>query len=211
MINFKETLIRFLDQLKSNPFVELQKDYIGVPVYQDIYDQVLAFHKVELSKNLSDFYHIMSSCKIEWLCDLEKHTEIKKYVSEDAVINGNIYVRPVEDMLRFDKKLEADWWTRNLDETEKQDLRDFRYFDFNDDYIRVGFIIQDAKINEDEMYFIVQESTGFSPSGINFEQYLEKIILYKGFEGWQYNMYFPMTENNKRMQFYVDQIFNWNK
>jgi len=207
MKDFRNNLVSLLDNLNSKPFIEVHNDYIGVPVFKMTYDMATKHHEVTLSKKLFDFYHVMNSCKIEWSCDLNLRSNIKRYTSDDTIINGQIYIRPIEQMLVFDKKLEASWWMDNLHDEEKKDLRNFRYFDFNDDYIRVGFIIDEKKIIDDKMYFIVQESSGFSPTGLSFEQYLDKIIEYKGFQGWQYNYFFQNTENYKRMMFYLDQLF----
>ena len=207
MKDFRKIITDLLEELNINSFIEIQKDYVGVPVDDLLYNMITKHHKVTLSKKLSDFYHSMNSCRIEWSCDLNKHQTIKKYSEDDTIINGEIYIKPVEEMLDFEKKLEADWWIKNLSKEERNDLYNFRSFDFNDDYIRVGFIMEDNVIYDDKMVFIIQESSGFSQTGLIFDQYLKKIVEYKGFQGWQYNYFFQNTDNYKRMMFYLDQLF----
>jgi hypothetical protein len=207
MKNSRKIITDILEELNVNSFIEMQKDYVGVPVDELLYSMITKHHKVNLSKKLSDFYHSMSGCRIEWSCDLNKYQNIKKYNADDTIITGEIYIKPVEEMLDFEKKLEADWWIKNLSEEERNDLHNFRSFDFNDDYTRVGFIIEDNALHDNKMVFITQESSGFSPTGLSFDQYLEKIFQYKGFQGWQYNYFFQNTNNYKRMMFYLDQLF----
>ncbi len=207
MKNSRKIITDILEELNANSFIEMQKDYVGVPVDELLYSMITKHHKVILSKKLSDFYHSMSGCRIEWSCDLNKYQNIKKYNEDDTIITGEIYIKPVEEMLDFEKKLEADWWIKNLSEEERNDLHNFRSFDFNDDYTRVGFIIEDNALHDNKMVFITQESSGFSPTGLSFDQYLEKIFEYKGFQGWQYNYFFQNTNNYKRMMFYLDQLF----
>jgi hypothetical protein len=206
-MNFRNALVELLETLNSNNSIEVQKDHIGVPVYKEIYETVTKHHQVTLSKKLFDFYHSMSSCRIEWSCDLNNNNNIKKYSPDDTTINGEIHIRSIGEMLDFDKKLEADWWISNLSDEERSDLYNFRYFDFNDDYIRVGFIINEKRILEEKLYFITQNSTGFIAADLSFDQYLEKIIEYKGFQGWQYNYFFQDSETYKRMMFYLERLF----
>src|SRR5688572_13406385 len=153
MKNFRNSLIKLVEDLNKNPHMEVQKDYIGEPVFEETYDMVTKHHQVSLSSKLHDFYYKMSSCKINWSCDLEVSKSIRRYSEDDIFINGEIHIRPIEQLLVFDKKMEATWWKENLSEEEIKELYNFRYFDFNDDYIRVGFIIEEKKISDDKMYF----------------------------------------------------------
>lgn len=207
MDNFRSNLIQLTNQISRNPFIELQRDYIGGPTNDQVYKTLTEHYRLAISDKLFDLYHLMSSCEIEWTCDLNKHADIRKFNADDTIINGVIHVRPVGKLLPFDNKLEADWWTANLSAAELEDLHQFRYFDFNDDYIRVGFVIQGQTIPDHPMYFIMQRSTGFSPLDLSFEEYLDKIIEYKGFQGWPFNYLFQDTENYQRMMFYLNQLF----
>ena len=208
-MDYRQSFLELLESLKENTLIEVLRDYVGVAVPEDDYSYQLTFKhfNIRLTERLAAFYHSMSGCQIEWQCDLNKHRNIKKYHADDSVLSGQIYIRPLDQMLEFDKKLEAEWWINNLSEDEKKDLYDFRYFDFNDDYIRVGFIKEDNVINAHKLYFLVQESEGFMPVNLSFDEYIEKWLTYRGYQGWQYGYFFNNTENHKRMMHYLDQLF----
>jgi hypothetical protein len=198
-----------LDSLKKNNFIEVLKDYIGESVPRDDYSYQLALERFKIKpfEKLMKFYYSISSCNIQWQCDLNTHHEIKKFHPDDTIISGQVVIRQIDDMLEFDKKLEAGWWLYNLEQEEKKDLYNFRYFDFNDDNIRVGFITENNLMKEDQFYFITQKAEGFSPVNMSFDDYIKKWDLYKGYQGWQQNEFFKTTTNYKRMIHYLDQLF----
>jgi hypothetical protein len=147
----------------------------------------------------------MSDCLIEWSCDLKKQG-LKLYDPGDELISGKIHIRPIEAMLQFDPKLTASLWTSGLDDDEKEDLYRFRNFDFNEDYLRTGFLINSQNELSEQLYFLAHESSGFCPVDLSFAEYLDKMLEYKGFLGWQYNHLFPMNDNHQRMMFYLEQL-----
>jgi hypothetical protein len=208
-MEYRKMFVDFLKSLKENPMVELTDEFIGSTIPQNDFSfkLILENFKTEVPKKLLAFYHSMSSCRIEWHCDLDKNPGIKKMMPEDTVVSGRIQILSIEKMLEFDKKLEAAIWQDNLSEEEKKELQNFRYMDFNDDYIRVGFILKNNKIYMDDIYFITQNSEGFTSSGLTLEKYFEKMIADKGYQGWQYNHFFPGSENSKLMKYYLSQIF----
>jgi hypothetical protein len=205
----RHSIVGILNSLEGRDSVEVLSSYIGEAVPRDdlSYQLSLEDSKVKLSERLLNFYHSIGECRIEWQCDLKKHKRIKKFRPGDSIVAGRIHVRPLEEMLLFDKKLEAEWWTKNLSEEERAELRKFRYLDFNDDYCRVGFIMKGKAIRDDKLYLIAQESEGFYPVDLSFDEYLKKWETYKGYQGWQYNYLFQNTENYRRMEHYLAQLF----
>jgi hypothetical protein len=208
-MDYRQLFIGLLDSLEGHSWIEVFKDYIGGPIPRGDYSYklVLEHYKIELSEKLWDFYHSLGACKIEWQCDLNEHTSVEKFHPDDSMLSGVIHIRPLERLVEFDKKLEADWWMKNLSEDEKADLYNFRYLDFNDDYTRVGFILEGDLLRDDMLYFITQDSEGFYPVDSTFDEYIKKWDVYKGFQGWQYNHFFQDTEDYRRMEHYLAQLF----
>jgi hypothetical protein len=198
-----------LDLLKANPLIEINKDHIGaaIPENDFSFKLILDHYKLLVDDKILEFYHSMSSCHIEWECNLAKHPEIIKMDQLDTSVNGQINIFSIEKMLEFDKKLSTDIWNRNMSEEERSDLANFRYFDMNDDYTRVGFIIKNNYIHIAPLYFIAQQSEGFVNTGLSFQEYINLMLKYKGYQGWQYNHFFTGSANNKRMLYYLDQLF----
>ena len=207
-MDYRQLFVEILATLKGHGSIEVSHDYIGeaVPCDDFSYRLILKDSKVKLSERLLEFYYSISECSIEWQCNLKKHKRIKKFRPGDSMVSGRIQIRPLEEMLLFDKKLEADWWTKILSKKEKAELRNFRYLDYNDDHSRVGFIMEDKVIRDDKLYFIAQEE-GFYPVDLTFDEYIKKWEVYKGYQGWQYNYMFQNTENYRRMEHYLVQLF----
>ncbi len=202
-----EKINAFVKKLKENPLIDIQESKVGTLTNEFIFNAVVKDNQVSIYRLLAEMYYQMSSCKIEWQCDLQKESSISRYHPDDKIISGLIQIRPIELFLSHDERLNSDWWQKNLLPEEKKDLKDFRYFDFNDDYIRVGYIIENKKIIEDNLVYLLQESDGFGPFNASFDEYFDLILKYKGFQGWQYNHLFQNTETYKRMTFYLGELF----
>ena len=202
-----EEINALVKDLQENTLIDIQDDRVGSSTNEFILNAVCKDNQVSIYRPLLEMYHQMSSCRIEWQCDLQKNNFINRYHPDDEYISGLIQIRPIELFLSYDEKLNSDWWQKNLLSEEKEDLKDFRYFNFNDDYLRVGYIIEKKKINEDNLVYILQESDGFGPFESSFDEYFDLILKYKGFQGWQYNHLFQNTENYRRMAFYLEQLF----
>ena len=172
---------QLIDELESTPAIVIEKAKVSDgPTDSQIKDIVLGDAKFELSKAVDDLYAAFSSVKIFWACDLNQHPQILKYDQDDEQIYGEIRILPIEEMAFLDSNLESDHWAGNFDEDELQDLKNFRSIDIHDDYIRVGFLIENGKFTE-YMYFIQQSATGFSAFPLSFEEYLQAMIEAKGF------------------------------
>ena len=201
--------IDLLQELKVNPVVEITENYIGAPVPDDDFSLKLTlnYFKMELPAKLLEFYHSMSSCKIEWRCNLDDHPDIKKMHSNDIFVSGRVSILSIEKLLEFDKKMTTPLWQSNLDDNERKDLENFRYMDYNDDYTRVGFIADKKRLDIENIYFLTQNSESFIKSEFTFDMYIQNMIKNKGYSGWQYNYFFPASENNSMMIHYLGQIF----
>ncbi len=205
---FNEKLEKFINELQNNEFIKIKECEVK-QFDKVVYNAVMNKNKIKIFEELNEFYKNIDSCIISWNVDLNQHSSIKKYSEDDTQINGEICIKSIKEFLTFDKKLAAPWWVKELEKEEAKNLKKFRYFDYNDDYIRVGYILN-KNIIEDDLLFINQNSTGFCPTDLVFSQYLDKILYYKGFQGWQYNHFYQMTDNYKRMMFYLNQIFKLN-
>lgn len=206
-MEYSNKIEKLVAELEGNDLIQVIKTYVGDGTSPDLLDQAMEYHHIKIFKDLMDMYSQMSSCKIEWQCDLSIHDHIKKFSPDDDMVNGSIQIRPIEKFLAYDDRLNAASWVGNLEQEEATDLKKFRYIDLNDDYTRVGFIINDDNKIEDEFFLIHQEAEGFYPTGLTFNKYFEALVQYKGLQGFQYNMFFPDTDNNKRMNFYLEQLF----
>lgn len=206
MRDFRATLTDLLDTLNRNPLIEVESAHLGEPVPIEKFDKLIGKKKIKITKEIHELYRSISECNIEWTCNLEAKN-VEKHMPEDLTACGRIQIRPIEKMLEFDTKLRAPWWTRALEPEEKKDLSRFRYFDFNDDSIRVGYILNERNEIEDQMYMLTQESTGFCPADLSFEAYLQKMIEYKGFQGWQSNHFYPHNGHRERMEYYLARLF----
>lgn len=206
MRDFRTTLTDLLDTLNQNPLIEVESAFIGNPLPMEKIDKIVGKRKIKLTEDIYELYRSISDCNIEWTCNLgEKNVE--KHMPDDDTACGRIQIRPIDEMLVFDTKLKASWWTRALEPEERADLRRFRYFDFNDDSIRVGYILNERNEIENQMYMLTQESTGFCPADLSLEAYLQKMIEYKGFQGWQSNYFYPHNGHRERMEFYLERLF----
>ena len=56
------------------------------------------------------------------------------------------------------------------------------------------------------LYFITQ-GEGFYPVNLTFDEYITKWGAYKGYQGWQYNYMFQNTEDYRRMEHYLAELF----
>lgn len=206
-MNYKSKIDTLVIALEGNDQIQIVNIRIGDGAQPDLLNTVMEYHYVKVFKDILDMYGEMSYCKIEWQCDLSIHDHIKKFSPDDEMVSGYIEIRPIEKFLAYDDRLNANWWVEHLEEDEALDLKKFRYLDFNDDYARVGFIINEKEAIEDELFMLHQNAEGFYPAGMDFNKYFDAIIKYKGFQGFQYNMFFPDTDNSKRMSFYLEQLF----
>src|SRR5687767_13333244 len=154
-LNYKERFIQLIRELQQNRFIVVDKTRVGDPTLDIVFNSVIKMQQIKVFKEIALLYQEMDSCEIEWSCQIDNHPELSKFTKNDSIINGQIIIRPIELFLTYDQKLDSNVWQTNLTPEEKKQLVDFRYFDFNDDYTKVGFIINNGRI-EDELFFLLQ-------------------------------------------------------
>ncbi|AXG71521.1 hypothetical protein KORDIASMS9_03778 [Kordia sp. SMS9] len=202
----QEKFQKLEQELRNNTNIQIEKITIGDATDKDLLKVILDMFAFEISDEIIKFYNGTSSIKIKWLCNLNENSNIQKFNHEDEQIYGDIEIYGLARMTTFDEKLLSEYWTGNMEPEELEDVQNFRYFNKHDEYLRLGFLIEDKKMS-DEMYYIQEGTTGFAKAPFSFEEYVEAIFTYKGFLGFEYNMLYPETASNKRMQHYIKEIF----
>jgi len=208
-MDYRSTFEGLLASLRAHPAIEITKEHLGAPIPRDdfSFNLILDHFQIRMPDTLLDLYHSMSSCVIEWKCDLGRNPQIAKLQPYDELVCGRINIHPVDELLEFDKALTAASWTDNLDEEERADLRNLRSFDGCDDDIRVGFILKDKSIGSGALHFIMRHSEGFIATGLTLDEYIERMVAYKGYQAWPYGHFFPASENRRSMMHYLNQLF----
>lgn len=205
-MKFKTKIEKLIKELENNKYIEITHCLVGEQIEEELINMLLSMYKVDKIPNiLFNIYKDLEIVEINWKYELDKK-EIKLFQEGESVISGTIKIFPLENLLMFEDKLNSEIFTGNFTSDELEDLENFRVFDYNDDYITFG-LFKSKNIIEEDLYYIKQESDGFSKPDINLQQYFDKMIESKGFFGWQYNMLFPETQSNKRMNYYLSKIF----
>ena len=202
----KEKLELLVKDISNNKWIEIEKIAFGNTATDNFLKMIiLEDTNCKPFPLISELYDQISSLRIKWKCNLNENTAIKKYDLEDEEIYGEINILSLGKLLNFDKKLEQ--WTENFEEEELKDLEKFRSFDTHDEFIRMGFFLENNILSE-EMYYLENGATGFGKSPFNFKKYFDLLLENKGFMGWQHNVLFPDNDNAKRMNHYINQLFN---
>ncbi|EDP95963.1 hypothetical protein U8527_13740 [Kordia algicida OT-1] len=202
----QEKFKKLVEQLNENQYVIIEKIAIGEATDDALVGVILNVINYKIPEIIVNFYNEVSYVKIYWKCNLVENNQITKYSKEDEQVYGDINILDLAEMTAFDEKLLSEYWTRNMEAEELEDVKNFRYFNKHDEYLRLGFLVEDD-IMSDEIYYIQEGTTGFAKAPFSFEEYLDTIFKFKGFLGFEYNMLYPETESNERMQHYIKEIF----
>lgn len=204
--NVQNSLEKTIQELEVCPYITVTKSKIGAPIDHVILNLLIENYKVKLSQSLTGLYQLFNGCNIEWECDLNS-TKINKYYENDDIIKGRIRIYPLETMMGREMDLSEIINPDDFDQQELADIKNFKDFDYNDDTIKVGFLIEQGTMKE-QLYFLKRGADGFSAYPGSLADYLKNIIAYKGFQGWAYNHLFKPGELSQRMAHYLEQIFN---
>ncbi|WP_160170103.1 hypothetical protein [Aquimarina megaterium] len=197
---------KLLIDMKRNPYLRVSNGLIGKSTNIRLKEIILKSIDFKLNEMIHEFYDSISSVKIRWECDLNAHSEIQKYDKNDEQLYGEININTLGKMVLFDSALDNEYWTANFEKDGWEDLKQFRVFEKHDEYRKVGFLIENNFIDTN-LYSLEKGATGFSTFPLNFEEYLDKLIEFKGFLGWRYNIIDTKGEDYKRMIYYLNQIF----
>lgn len=207
-MSYRKAFENLLQELKSNPVIDVERAILNDSLGDFLIQINLGYTNLKLHENLQNFYLDNNGTEIIWRVDLDENITVKKFDNDDSIITGRIEIIEFQQMIYFDTELDSDSWKFYLDEREKNDLMNFRYFDYNDDNIRSGFVIEDNFL-PDDMVFLEQDSTGFCPVPLTFKKYLNAMLKLRGFQGWQQALFYKKsdTKSFERMIFYLSQIF----
>ncbi len=167
-------------------------------------------HKVTLDEEVLSLYREVNGAEIVWSVNLDEHRITRKHQDNSlSELRGRIDIRPLEDMLYYDNFFNNPSWSGKMDEVDLADLKNFRYIDYNDDDVRVGFVIDNDEICN-ELLYLLRDSDGFGYLNCRIDYYVEALIQAKGFQGWQRTFIFRESEQLKRessLFFYIHQLF----
>ena len=212
MNNYIEKFKELVQVLKLHPSIVLDDE----PIYhtlerEDIIDFLKFYDVREIPENLLSFYRQLDGFKLRWHYAPQGVEDIQKRENDNdfATVRGEITIPFMGSMLAYDEFLD-DWGLSMLPE-EAADLVNFRCIDDNgnNDWIQVGFIIED-KIIKDELYYLQSGDEGFCALECTFDQYIEALIQAKGFVGWQKTFASRTSEflrNRSDLFFYMHQLF----
>lgn len=205
-MNYLEKFKDLISSLEKNTLIKVNKSKLNKPLDKFGHEFLKDDLGIILTTEISPFYNDVNGCNIEWEINLNESKKIKKYFEDDAFISGRIKIFGVGNMLMTGDVLNSEPWLTNADETEVNDLINFRAIDYNDDSLHVGFLVEGKQIDT-ELVYMLDESDGLSKLPLTFDEYLEKMIEYKGYQGWVYNHLFQNNDMYERMKYYLNQIF----
>lgn len=209
-MNYRTIFLSLLESLKENKYIDVLNDRVREPIDETFLDFVLSKADFRVSDHFLEFYRNMNGAKITWSCDLNRHNDINKCAEYDQSITGRIDILSLQDMIKFDSKIDSSIWTESMEMEEKADLYRFRYFDHNDDSILVGFIAEEGELSNQEIVYLEQGSDGFClVDDISFDEYIQAMLSVKGFQGWQYALFYKegVVDLIDKMKFYLRQLF----
>lgn len=206
-MNYKIEIENLIKELNQNKYIEVVDCLLGDPAEEEMINMLLNMYGIkEIPKELMEIYMTVGIFEIYWKCDLTK-VDFKPFLNDDDdEVTGKIKIHPVENLLMLDDRLNSEVFTGDFTKDEKEDIKNFRVFDYNDDYTTFGLFVEEDKV-KNELYYIQQNSDGFSKSEMNLENYFNQMIKNKGIIGWQYNMIHSKTQASKRMNYYIEEIF----
>ncbi|MBN2695079.1 hypothetical protein JXR93_10475 [bacterium] len=207
MKNYRESFKKLIEEIKSNKKIDLLELEFNSEI--DI-NRVLELNNnpkfPNLPKDIYEFYsNIGNSLKIYWSCNIVKNG-IKPFENDESdTVYGKINILPLENFGIKNPKVNSKKYYKNFDKDELTDIPQFRLIEEWSDVVNIGFIIN-KKTNRvvDELYYLDSNSDGFGFPSINFKNYIDAIIKYKGFSGWQHSFLF---KNLERENYYLKNIF----
>ena len=202
--DIKNKLNLLIENLSSNSEIVVKKNKIrnGIDEYHlKVLDEV----NLKFDDSLMELYQSFNGGRIQWELDLEVNTSIKKYSEDETSIGGEIHIAGLSDLLFPQIKITKQFKDQFL-EDEVEDLQNFRVFDKSDDYMRVGFLIEDGIIKSD-LYYVLEDADGFSELPFSLEEYLNLMISYKGVYYWQYGTAMDDDAFKEKTAHYFKQIF----
>ncbi|MCR9262710.1 MAG: hypothetical protein NXH86_01060 [Flavobacteriaceae bacterium] len=212
-MNYTKKFEDLLNQLKDNPYIKVDTEFLSLSLDDEDIEDLKDYYKIrEMPESVLAFYRQMDGVEIEWHYEPNNGQNfLKKQHNYDDLdyIKGVINIPNLGSLLNYDKFL--DNWADTIIEEEKEDLFNFRHIDDNDnnDWIRVGFIIENGAIT-DKLYYLKSGSDGFCSLECTFAEYIDALIQAKGFVGWQQTFTIRKEEllrNNSSLFFYIPQLF----
>lgn len=203
-MNYRAKVDELIKELNGNKNIEVIECLIGKPKEEQSLKEFLSTYGVhEIPSELMEIYKTVEILEIQWKCDLTKvNFQPFTNLEDENEVCGLINIYPIEYMLMSDDRLKLDSFT----EDEKEDVENFRVFAFNDEYITFGLFLDGNKVTSD-LYYIQEDSDGFSKPDLSLEEYLNQLLKNKGIIGWESNILYPNTHAFKRMNYYLDKIF----
>ena len=203
-MEYRDYFEGILSHLRESDFVELIKSRINRPVSEWI---IRSFEEegIRISDDLLAFYTNMNGCDIEWECNLDLFPKIKKNNAEDSVVRGKIQINSMSNLFTYNRKI-FNFFKEEFCEDEIDDLKSFRVFDNNDPYTRIGFLVEN-KVIDSKLHFILEDADGFSSAPFTFQEYIERMRYYLGFQAWEYHALFYDEEYERYVNHYKQQIF----
>lgn len=195
--------IKLLSQeLEKSQQIQVEKNRIENGI-DDFHQSVLKGVNLSLDETLLEFYQSLNGCYIKWQ-HIEKE---EKETNEETNLSiaGEIRIASISDLLFPKLKITQQYQDQFL-EDEVEDLQNFRVFDNSDDYMRVGFLIEDGIIKSD-LYYVLEDAEGFSELPFSFKEYLELMIQYKGMYYWQYAITMDDQDFKAKAANYIKEIF----
>jgi len=175
MKNYLEKFKKMVDELKNHPQIEVKEFVVNPPATNQQIEA--ANERFNLTQDMLDFYKQANGLKLNWTIKGET----------DGFDDGYIDLLPVEDVF-------VDW-------SESLDTEEFPEFEplFPFDYFRpegcAAFFINEETQNP-EIYFLNIGSGDMSSLNFDFKQYMELLLLTKGFFYWQSAIASNIEENN---------------
>lgn len=208
MDSYRAKFEALLATFEKNPAIELTKKQFGSVI------SIEALKASSSAKNFPqvpavfyEFYaSIGGSLQLSWTCDLIQQG-IPLFEDSDTELKGEIHILPFQNLAEKEPKVNSKKYYRHFEEEELEDVPYFRLIERWNDVINVGFLIDSTtNVIEDELYYLDADSDGFGFLSIPLQDYLDALLLCKGFSGWQYN-YFIGGANRDRMDHYLNVIF----
>jgi hypothetical protein len=209
-MHYLDKLQELVTRLEEHRAIRLEKVQLGDGIEDWQLEILYEAHKVTLDEDVLSLYREVNGVEIVWVLNLDEHGIMRR--QQDSDVNelfGRIEIRQLEDMLYYDKYLDNPSWSGMMAEEERIDLKNFRYIDYNDDDVRVGFVIDNGEIRN-ELLYLLRDSNGFGYLNCTLDYYVEALIQAKGLQGWQQTFIFRESEqlrSESNLSFYMPQLF----
>ena len=199
-----------VSQLENHQAIRVEKVNLRDGIKDWQLEMVYESHEIVLDDQVLSLYKEVNGVDITWVVNLDK-ANLPRKAQDDSIheIFGRVEIYSLQKLLRYDNFLDGSSWSSRMDEEEYQDLKNFRYIDYNDDDVRVGFLIDNGEIR-DELVYLLRNSEGFGELNCKLHYYIEALIQAKGFNGWQRTFIFRDSEQLRQesdLFFYIPQLF----